>query len=126
VVDIAMHDALVAMLMVEPMEAQVEWGFSLRTGSRIPRLAPCNVYACSDGYVALNAAPPRLWSRLARTIGAPELADPALVPLARRLEKQDWIDAQVAGWVSRHTVDGILAITAKAGVPCARVAEKLE
>jgi crotonobetainyl-CoA:carnitine CoA-transferase CaiB-like acyl-CoA transferase len=126
VVDIAMHDALVAMLMVEPMEAQVDWGFGLRTGSRIPRLAPCNVYACKDGYVALNAAPPRLWKRLARTIGDAELADPALVPLARRLEKQDLIDAAVAGWVARYTVDEIVAITAKAGIPCARVAERLD
>jgi crotonobetainyl-CoA:carnitine CoA-transferase CaiB-like acyl-CoA transferase len=125
-VDIAMHDALVAMLMIEPVEAQVEWGFPLRTGSRIPRLAPCNVYACRDGYVALNAAPPRLWKRLAETIGTPELKDPALVPLARRLERQDWLDAQVAGWVARHSVDEVLALTGKAGVPCARVAEKLE
>ncbi len=126
VVDVAMHDALVAMLMVEPMEAQVAWGFGLRTGSRIPRLAPCNVYACKDGYVALNAAPPRLWTRLARTIGGAELSDPALVPLARRLEKQDWIDAEVARWVARYTVDEVLAITAKAGIPCARVAERLD
>lgn len=126
VVDVAMHDALVAMLMVEPMEAQVAWGFGLRTGSRIPRLAPCNVYACKDGYVALNAAPPRLWTRLARTIGAAELADPALLPLARRLEKQDWIDAEVAGWVARYTVDQVLAITAKSGIPCARVAERID
>lgn len=126
VVDVAMHDALVAMLMVEPMEAQETWGFGLRTGSRIPRLAPCNVYACKDGYVALNAAPPRLWTRLARTIGAAELADPALVPLARRLEKQDWIDAEVAGWVARYTVDEVLTITAKSGIPCARVAERID
>lgn len=125
-VDIAMHDALVAMLMVEPVEAQVAWGFSLRTGSRIPRLAPCNVYACRDGFVALNAAPPRLWKRLAQVIGKPELVDPELVPLARRIERQDWIDAQVAAWVSDHTVDEALALTGKAGVPCARVAESIE
>jgi formyl-CoA transferase len=124
-VDVAMHDSLVAMLMVEPVEAQVEWGFPLRTGSRIPRLAPCNVYACRDGYVALNAAPPRLWKRLADTIGTAELKDPALVPLARRLERQDWLDAQVAGWVAQHGVDEVLALTGKAGVPCARVAENL-
>jgi crotonobetainyl-CoA:carnitine CoA-transferase CaiB-like acyl-CoA transferase len=76
--------------------------------------------------VALNAAPPRLWKRLADTIGTPELKDPALVPLARRLERQDWLDAQVAAWVARHGVDEVLALTGKAGVPCARVAEKLE
>jgi len=126
VIDVAMHDALVAMLMVEPVEAQVAWGFPLRTGSRIPRLAPCNVYSCSDGYVALNAAPPRLWKRLAATIGTPNLTDPALVPLARRLERQDWIDEQVAAWVANRSVKEILALTAKAGVPCARVAETLE
>lgn len=126
VLDVAMHDSLVAMLMVEPVEAQVQWGFPLRTGSRIPRLAPCNVYACRDGYVALNAAPPRLWKRLARTIGSAELGDPSLEPLARRLERQDWIDAQVASWVARHTVREMLAVTDKAGVPCARVAERIE
>jgi formyl-CoA transferase len=125
-VDVAMHDALVTMLMVEPVEAQVAWGFPLRTGSRIPRLAPCNVYSCTDGYVALNAAPPRLWKRLAAVIGSPELANAALVPLAPRLERQDWIDAQVAAWVGKHSVDEILALTGRAGVPCARVAGTLE
>ena len=126
VVDIAMHDSLVAMLMVEPVEAQVEWGFPLRTGSRIPRLTPCNVYRCSDGYVALNAAPPRLWKRLAELIGKAELSEAALVPLAARLVKQDWIDQEVAKWVETQTVDEVLAKTGKQGVPCMRVMEKLE
>jgi formyl-CoA transferase len=126
VIDIAMHDTLVAMLMVEPVEAQVEWGFPLRTASRIPRLAPCNVYSCRDGHVALNAAPPRLWQRLAAAIGKPDLRGEALVPLARRLECQEWIDSEVAAWVAPKTVDEVLALTAKAGVPCARVAEHLE
>ena len=125
-VDVAMHDALVAMLMVEPVEAQAEWGFPLRTGSRIPRLAPCNVYACRDGYVALNAAPPRLWKRLARLVGDAELMAESLVALASRLARQDWIDARVASWVSEHTVDETLALTGGAGVPCARVAERLD
>ena len=126
VVDIAMHDSLVAMLMVEPVEAQVEWGFPLRTGSRIPRLAPCNVYRCRDGYVALNAAPPRLWKRLAQLIGTPALLDPALVPLVARLERQDWLDQEVARWVATQTVDELIAATARQGVPCARVAETID
>ncbi len=126
VVDIAMHDSLVAMLMVEPVEAQVEWGFPLRTGSRIPRLAPCNVYRCRDGYVALNAAPPRLWKRLAQLIDSPELSDPALMPLAARLERQDWLDQQVGKWVAGFGVDELMAATARQGVPCARVAEKID
>jgi CoA:oxalate CoA-transferase len=126
VVDIAMHDSLVAMLMVEPVEAQEAWGFPLRTGSRIPRLAPCNVYTCQDGYVALNAAPPRLWKRLARLMGKVELQSPELVPLAARLDRQDWLDAQVAEWAGTFTVSDLLVATTAAGVPCARVAEKIE
>ncbi len=125
-IDIAMHDTLVAMLMVEPVEAQVEWGFPLRTGSRIPRLAPCNVYRCRDGFVALNAAPPRLWKRLVQLMGSAELSDPALVPLAARLERQDWLDQQVAQWAARHSVDELMTATAKQGVPCAKVAESID
>lgn len=125
VVDVAMHDSLVAMLMVEPVEAQVEWGFPLRTGSRIPRLAPCNVYHCRDGYVALNAAPPRLWQRLAKLIGSEQLLDPDLVPLAARLERQDWIDEQVAAWVHAYTVADLIELTGKKGIPCAKVVEDL-
>lgn len=126
VVDIAMHDSLVAMLMVEPVEAQVEWGFPLRTGSRIPRLAPCNVYRCRDGYVALNAAPPRLWKRLAQLMDTPALLDPALVPLVARLERQDWLDEEVARWVATQTVDELMAATSRQGVPCARVVESID
>ena len=126
VVDIAMHDSLVAMLMIEPVEAQIEWGFPLRTGSRIPRLAPCNVYRCRDGYVALNAAPPRLWQRLAKLINLPALLDPALVPLANRLERQDWVDREVANWAEGHAVDELIALTGKHGIPCAKVVENLD
>lgn len=126
VVDIAMHDSLVAMLMVEPMEAQVEWGFPLRTGSRIPRLAPCNVYRCRDGYVALNAAPPRLWKRLTQLMDSPALSDPALIPLVARLERQDWLDEEVARWMAPQTVAELMAATSRQGVPCARVAETID
>lgn len=125
-VDVAMHDSLVAMLLVEPLEAQVEWGFPLRCGSRIPRIAPCNVYRCQDGYVALNAAPPRIWKRLAALIDTPELRDPALVPLAARLVRQEWIDQEVARWVAGHQTDELLALTERQGVPCARVIESLQ
>ncbi len=125
-IDIPMHDCLVAMLMVEPVEAQVGWGYPLRTGSRIPRLAPCNVYACRDGFVALNAAPPRLWRRLAKLIGTPALQAAGLVPLAARLQRQDWLDREVAAWVATQTVAEIVALTAAHGVPCAKVVETLD
>lgn len=125
-IDIAMHDALVAMLMVEPIEAQVGWGFPLRTGSRIPRLSPCNVFACRDGYVALNAAPPRLWQRLAKKMGAADLQAAELVPLAARLRRQEWVDQRIAAWVGERTVDDVVRLMAEAGVPCGRVAESLE
>jgi CoA:oxalate CoA-transferase len=114
------------MLMVEPVEAQVAWGFPLRTGSRIPRLAPCNVYACQDGFVALNAAPPRLWKRLARLMADEELNSPDLIPLASRLERQDWLDDKVAQWVSGFQVSALLAATTAGGVPCARVAQGID
>jgi CoA:oxalate CoA-transferase len=125
-VDVAMHDSLVAMLLVEPLEAQVQWGFPLRCGSRIPRIAPCNVYRCKDGYVALNAAPPRIWKRLAALIDKPELRDPALVPLASRLVRQDWIDGEVAQWAERHGVEELIDLTERHGVPCAKVVESLD
>lgn len=125
-VDVAMHDSLAAMLLAEPIEAQVEWGFPLRCGSRIPRLAPCNVYRCKDGYVALNASPPRLWRRLARLLGDPELADPSLQPLAVRLTRPEEIDRAVAKWASGYTCDELIDLTGKNGVPCARVIESLD
>lgn len=125
-VDISMHDSLVAMLMVEPMESQVSWGHPLRTGSRIPRLSPCNVYACRDGYVALNAAPPRLWRRLVQVMGTADLQGPELVPLAARIRRQEWIDNKVAAWVAEQVVECLIELMAKNGVPCARVVETLD
>jgi crotonobetainyl-CoA:carnitine CoA-transferase CaiB-like acyl-CoA transferase len=125
-VDIAMHDSLAAMLLAEPIEAQVEWGFPLRCGSRIPRLAPCNVYRCKDGHVALNASPPRLWKRLARLLGDPELVDPGLQPLAARLARSEQVDQAVAKWASGYTCDELVELTSKNGVPCARIVESLD
>jgi crotonobetainyl-CoA:carnitine CoA-transferase CaiB-like acyl-CoA transferase len=124
-IDISMADALVAMLMIEPLEAQLEWGFPLRAGSRIPRLVPCNVYRCRDGYVALNAAPPRQWERLVAALSIPELKDPALVPLAARIRRGDWVDAMVSSWVAERSCAEVLRLTREHGVPCAKVVETL-
>ena len=125
-IDMPMHDCLVAMLMVEPMEAQVGWGYPLRTGSRIPRLAPCNVYLLSrrlcrsQRRAAASVAPAgqgdgraRAGSCRARSAGGPHSAAGLARPAGRRLGRQ-------------QTVDALVAVMAANGVPCAKVVETLQ
>ena len=46
------------------------------TGPRLPRIAPSNVYLCSDGkWVVIAANHDTLWRRLAKLMGQPELGD---------------------------------------------------
>ncbi|MDH3232819.1 MAG: CoA transferase [Alphaproteobacteria bacterium] len=85
----------------------------------VPRNAyPRGAYQARDGYIALNVPDNRIWTRLAETIGRPDLAeDERTRDGTARAANREMIDPLIEAWLkSRTRAEAVDALNA-AGVP---------
>jgi formyl-CoA transferase len=92
-------------------------------GSALPGIAPTNAYLCSDGaYVLVAGNGDSIFKRLMAAIGRNDLAaDRALADNAGRVARVIEIDGAIGEWTAKHSVDEVLAVLDKAGVPAGRI-----
>jgi formyl-CoA transferase len=124
-VEVAMQEAAV-MALASALGAFMDGdpGIPERTGNRHPALAmaPYNVYATRDGYVAIFTASERHWHSIAKLLGREDLlTDPDYATTPRRAARMEAIDAMVEAWTSARGKDDVMAALTKAHVPCAPV-----
>jgi len=123
VVDAAIVDACFSA--TESMSLEYETTAVVRepTGTRLPRIAPSNVYKSKDAkWVVIAANHDTLWRRLAGLIGRPELADdPRFRDHQARGENEDELDVIIQGFADKHTAAELDIIVNDAGVVCAPV-----
>lgn len=96
----------------------------MRTGNRHSGLAeaPYNVYAASDGYIALICVSETHWTSLLEAMDRMDLNDdPRLGSLKARVENIDFVDETISAWTSVRTRDEIYEKLRKHRVPCAPV-----
>lgn len=122
VIDAALYESV-----LQVMEGLIpEWAVAGhkrdRTGSKLPRIAPSNVYRCSDGEFLIGANQDSVFARLCDAMGQPELArDPRYATHVARGENQDALDAIVETWTSQHSVDEVEAAMIEHAVPAGRM-----
>ena len=123
VVDVALYEAVFAM-----MESMLpEYGYNglvrERTGSALPGIVPSNTYRCGDGqYVVIGANADSIFKRMMRSIGRPDLADdPSLADNAGRVKRTEELDRVIGEWTATVTLDEALAVLEKAEVPSGRI-----
>ena len=120
-------DAALYESVLQVMEGLVpEWAVAghkrERTGSKLPGIAPSNVYRCQDGDYLIGANQDSVFGRLCDAMGRPELAsDPRYATHIARGRNQTELDAIVEGWTSQHTIAEIEAAMIKHGVPAGRI-----
>lgn len=123
VVDVAIYEAVFALMESLVPEYELQGKIRSRTGSVLPHVAPSNVYPCADGVdvlIAANADNP--FRRLCEAMGQPKLAeDPRFATHVARGEFQEQIDTLVAEWTSGHDSDTIIAAMDASGVPCGKI-----
>ncbi|MES2682146.1 MAG: CaiB/BaiF CoA-transferase family protein [Pseudomonadota bacterium] len=123
VVDTALYEAAFTM-----MEATVP-GYDrfkvspTREGSRLPFMAPNNLYRASDGaYLLIGANNEATYKRLTETMQRPDLlSDPRFASIGVRWQHVDALDAEVGAWVAQHTARDGAALLEAAGVPASLV-----
>jgi formyl-CoA transferase len=123
VVDVALYEAVFAMM--ESMLPEYGMGGNIRerTGSALPGIVPSNTYPCRDGkYVVIGANGDSIFKRMMRMIGRPDLADdPALANNDGRVKRTAELDRVIGEWTASVDLDEALAKLEAAEVPSGRI-----
>jgi len=123
VVDVALYEAVFAMMESLVPEFDVFGFVRERTGNIMPGITPSNTHTTRDGkHVAIGANGDAIFRRLMLAIGREDLAnDPVLADNAGRDARRDELYALIDAWVAAHDEAEVLATLAAAEVPASRI-----
>jgi crotonobetainyl-CoA:carnitine CoA-transferase CaiB-like acyl-CoA transferase len=121
-VDIAMLDAVTALLTYQASSAFATGGTPSRMGNRHPSISPYDTFAAADGDFVLAVGNDEQFQRLLRVLGRPAVgADPRFATNADRVRNYEALQLELSPLlVSRTRADLLEALTA-AGVPAGAV-----
>ena len=115
-VDSSMYDNMLGL-----NEAMIALYSVARQSNRrgVPKNAyPRGAYQAKDGYIALNVPDNRIWTRLAKIIGRPDLAeDERTGDGTARAANRDLIDPLIEDWLKDRTREEAVDALNEAGVP---------
>ena len=123
VVDVALYEAVFAMMESMLPEFGMDGFVRERTGASLPGIVPSNTYPCRDGsYVVIGANADSIFKRMMRAIDRGDLADdPALASNDGRARQTERIDQAIEEWTRAHDLETVLEILEKAEVPSGRI-----
>ena len=123
VIDVALYEAVFAMM--ESMLPEFGMGGFVRerTGASLPGIVPSNTYPCNDGkYVVIGANADSIFKRMMRAIGRVDLADdPTLATNDGRVKRTEELDRIIGEWTARNSLAEVLEVLDKAEVPSGRI-----
>jgi formyl-CoA transferase/succinyl-CoA--D-citramalate CoA-transferase len=122
-VDIAIYEAVAALMESSMADAELGGVVRERTGSVLPGVAPSNIYPTADGSDVLIAAnADAVFARLCAAMGRPELAtDERYATHGARAERMDEIDELIAAWTRTLSPEDLLAVLEAGAVPAGRI-----
>jgi crotonobetainyl-CoA:carnitine CoA-transferase CaiB-like acyl-CoA transferase len=111
VVDVSLHEPLLAMLGPLPAVYDLTGQEAPRLGNRLPFAAPRGAYRTADGkWLGLSGTSPAVATRILLVVGGEALAsDPRFATNAARLEHAEELDGLIADWVGARTLAEALA-----------------
>jgi formyl-CoA transferase len=123
VVDVALYEAVFAMMESMLPEYGYDRSVRERTGAALPGIVPSNTYQCRDGkYVVIGANADSIFKRMMRAIGRSDLADdPALADNAGRTKHTHMLDTVIGDWTASLDLEAALAVLEKAEVPSGKI-----
>jgi formyl-CoA transferase len=123
IVDVALYEAVFAMMESLVPEFDVFGFVRERTGNVMPGITPSNTHTTRDGkHLIIGANGDAIFRRLMQAIGRPDLADdPALADNAGRDARAAELYGVIDAWVGSQDADTVLQVAAQAGVPASRI-----
>ena len=123
VVDVALYEAVFAMMESMVPEFDVFGFVRERTGNIMPGITPSSTHTTKDGkHVTIGANGDAIFKRFMNAIGRPDLAnDPTLADNAGRDARRDEIYGLIDDWCAGLDEAEVLATLAAAEVPSSRI-----
>lgn len=122
VVDSAIYEAVLNVMEATIPEYTVSDHIRERSGSKLPSIAPSNVYECKDGAFVIGANQDTVFKRLCKAMEQPELAtNERYATHVARGNNQDELDALINDWTKTKTMAEVDALMIENGVPAGRV-----
>jgi len=128
VVDVALLDSALSMLMTAIPEQMLLGRQMTRRGNRDRYAAPCNTFPTGDGaWVHMAVAGEPMFQALLNSMGRADLAgDARFQGNTARMQNVDELEKFIADWTATLTAAELLAALEAIGVPSAKVASVAE
>lgn len=121
-VDVALVDSAVASLEIINMIYLVEGRIPERIGNRYESTYPYDSFKASDGSMVIGAANDKLWQKLCKVMGTPEIAErPEFLHIKDRVAHHEELKPIVERWTMKHTVQEAFELIDAEGIPCAPI-----
>jgi formyl-CoA transferase len=123
VVDVALYEAVFAMMESLVPEFVVYGFIRERTGNIMPGITPSSIHTSADGkHVQIGANGDAIFRRFMLAIDRVDLAeDPTLADNAGRDARRDELYGVIDRWVQSLPLDEVLAVLKQAEVPASRI-----
>src|SRR5690606_31589254 len=123
VVDVALYEAVFAMMESMVPEFDVFGFVRERTGNIMPGITPSAIHTSADGkHVQIGANGDAIFKRFMQAINRPDLAnDPSLADNAGRDARRDELYGVIDRWVASQPLDKVLQVLNEAEVPASRI-----
>lgn len=122
IVDMAIYEAVLNVMEATIPEYTVSGHIRERSGSKLPHIAPSNIYQCQDGDILIAANQDTIFRRLAKAMGQEALADdPRFSSHSARGDRQDELDGLINDWASTKTMAEIADLMEEYAVPAGQI-----
>jgi formyl-CoA transferase len=123
VVDVALYEAIFAMMESMVPEFDVFGFIRERTGNIMPGITPSSIHTSSDGkHIQIGANGDAIFKRFMQAIGRQDLADDAtLASNDGRDARRDELYGVIDRWVGGLPLERVLAVLNQAEVPASRI-----
>jgi len=123
VVDVALYEAVFAMMESLVPEFDVFGFIRERSGNIMPGITPSSIHTCADGrHLQIGANGDAIFRRFMQAIGRSDLAeDPTLADNAGRDARRDEIYGVIDRWAASLPADQAIALLNRAEVPASRI-----
>ena len=121
-VDLAMFDALLAMMPLATTRYLATGNVPQRVGNRHALSAPFGAFRTGDGHVVVAVLNSKLFEKFASVIGKAHLAhDERFATDTSRKAHEEALRAAFEDWSTQRSTDDVVAALSAAGVPATRI-----
>ncbi|GAB3388729.1 CaiB/BaiF CoA transferase family protein [Azotobacter armeniacus] len=123
VVDVALYEAVFAMMESLVPEFDVFGFIRERSGNIMPGITPSSIHTCADGrHLQIGANGDAIFRRFMQAIGRDDLADdPTLADNAGRDVRRDELYEVIERWAAALPADQAMTLLNRAEVPASRI-----